>query len=98
MARIVTVLIAICVAACTPSLPDPQSAGAEVYAVRCASCHVAYAPGTLTAAMWDMQIDRMQGIMRSRGVNPLTEQERYLITSYLKAHSADAPAASGGAS
>ena len=98
MARIVMVLTAICVAACTPSLPDPQSAGAEVYAARCGSCHTVYAPGTLTAAMWDVQIERMQPIMRRRGVNPLTEQERYLITSYLKAHSADAPAPSGAGS
>ena len=98
MARIVMVLITVAVAACTPSLPDPQSAGAEVYAVRCGSCHTAYAPGTLTAAMWDVQIERMQPIMRHRGVNPLTEQERYLITSYLKAHSADAPKPSGAAS
>jgi mono/diheme cytochrome c family protein len=99
MSRVAFALLALLpLAACTPSLPDPKSAGGEVYAVRCGGCHTAYAPGTLTAAMWDVQIDRMQRLMQSRGVNPLTEQERFLITSYLKAHSANAPAPSGAAS
>ena len=90
---VATALLLAGVSACTPELPDPQSAGAEVYRVRCGSCHEAYAPGALTAAMWDVQLERMQSIMARRGVNPLTEQERYLVTSYLNAHSADAPAA-----
>jgi len=82
-----------CVAACSPQLPDPQSAGAQVYGVRCAPCHQLYAPGTLTGAMWEVQVDRMQQEMRRRGVNPLTEQERYLVLSYLKTHASDVPAA-----
>jgi mono/diheme cytochrome c family protein len=90
-------VILVAAIACTHELPDPQSAGAEVYRVRCGGCHQAYAPGTLTAAMWDVQLDRMQSIMAKAGVNPLTEQERYLVTSYLKAHGADAPQPSGAA-
>lgn len=76
---------------CTPQLPDPQSAGAQIYQVRCSStCHRLYEPGSMTRAMWEMQIDRMQQEMVRRGVNPLTEQERHLIMSYLSAHSSDA--------
>jgi len=80
-------------AACSTPLPDPQSAGAQIYQVRCSGCHPLHAPGALTAAMWEIQVDRMQHEMLRRAVNPLTEQERYLILSYLKAHAADAPAA-----
>ncbi len=48
----------------------------------------------MTRAMWEMQVDRMEPLMVRRGVNPLTEQERYLILSYLSAHSSDASASS----
>ena len=95
---IVIAFVLAALSACTSELPEPQSAGAEVYRVRCGSCHQPYAPGTLTAAMWDVQIERMQPIMSRRGVNPLTEQERYLVTTYLKAHAADAPKPGGAAS
>ena len=87
------VVAAALLAGCSTPLPDPQSAGGQIYQVRCSPCHPLYAPGSLTRAMWEMQIDRMQGEMVRRGVNPLTEQERYLIMSYLAAHSTDAPAA-----
>jgi mono/diheme cytochrome c family protein len=79
--------------ACAPQLPDAQSAGAQIYQVRCAACHQLYAPGSMTAAMWELQVARMQEEMLRRAVNPLTEQERYLVLTYLKAHAADAAAA-----
>jgi mono/diheme cytochrome c family protein len=77
-------------AACSTPLPDPQSAGAQVYQVRCSGCHSLYAPGSLTAAMWEVQLERMQPVLQRAGVNPLTEQERFLVLSYLKAHATDA--------
>ncbi len=79
------------VAACSTPLPDPQSAGAQVYEVRCSGCHPVYSPRSLTAAMWEVQVDRMQHEMLRRAVNPLTEQEQYLVLSYLKAHASDVP-------
>ena len=88
-ARPAFVLFLALLAACSTPLPDPQSAGAQVYSVRCSGCHQLYAPGSLTGAMWEMQVDRMQSEMRRRAVNPLTEQERYLVLSYLKAHASD---------
>ena len=82
-------------AACSPALPDPQSAGAQIYQVRCGACHQLYAPASMTAAMWEIQVGRMQEEMLRRAVNPLTEQERYLVLTYLKAHAADAAAVPG---
>jgi mono/diheme cytochrome c family protein len=86
------VLVMLALAACAPELPDPESAGAQVYRVRCAGCHRLYEPRLLTAAMWEVQLDRMKVEMARRGVNPLTAQERHLVQSYLKAHASDAPA------
>jgi mono/diheme cytochrome c family protein len=88
-------LLAQLVAACSPALPDPQSAGAQIYQVRCSPCHQLYAPGSMTAAMWEVQVGRMQEEMLRRAVNPLTEQERYLVLTYLKAHAADGVSAAG---
>lgn len=82
---------------CEPTLPDPQSAGAQIYQVRCSGCHRLYEPRSMTAAMWEMQVERMQPELVRRGVNPLTEQERHLVLSYLRAHGSDAPAAAPAA-
>ena len=88
------IVCALLLAACDTPLPDPQSAGGQIYQVRCSGCHRLYEPRSLTAAMWEVQIKRMQEEMVRRGVNPLTEQEHHLVMSYLKAHSSDAAAAS----
>jgi mono/diheme cytochrome c family protein len=94
----VALLVLPLVAACSTPLPDPQSAGAQVYQVRCSGCHPLYAPRSLTAAMWEVQVDRMQQEMLRRAVNPLTEQERYLVLSYLKAHATETPELAASAS
>ena len=92
MRRLLAVVLVLSAAACSPPLPDPESAGAQIYRVRCSGCHGLYAPASLTAAMWEVQVERMQREMLRRAVNPLTEQERHLILTYLKAHASDAPA------
>jgi len=98
--RAVLVVVALALAvlgACSTPLPDPQSAGGQIYQVRCSGCHALYAPASLTAAMWEMQVERMQTVMLRAAVNPLTEQERFLVLSYLKAHATDATSASAPA-
>src|SRR5258706_499588 len=55
-AVLVVVTLALAVpGACSTPLPDPQSAGAQIYQVRCSGCHAPYAPAPLTAAMWGVQ-------------------------------------------
>jgi len=93
---VVTLALAV-LGACSTPLPDPQSAGAQIYQVRCSGCHAPYAPASLTAAMWEMQVERMQTVMVRAAVNPLTEQERFLVLTYLKAHATDATSASAPA-
>lgn len=79
-------------AACSAPLPDPESAGARLYQSRCSGCHALYAPGSLTAAMWKVQVDRMQGEVLRRSGGPLTDEERAVMLSYLEAHATDAAA------
>jgi cytochrome c5 len=80
------------VAGCTHALPDADSAGARLYQARCGTCHALHEPRALTAAMWEVQVDRMRETMRRRGVAPLTVEEQALLLEYLRAHATDAGA------
>lgn len=74
-------------AACDARLPDPESPGARLYAGRCGGCHRIYAPSSLTAAMWNVTVQRMQGELVRRGVPPLTGDEQTALLAYLSQHS-----------
>jgi len=58
-----------------------------MYAARCSACHRLYMPGSMTAEMWRIQVERMQGEMVRRGLPPLTEAERASVLDYLQRHS-----------
>jgi mono/diheme cytochrome c family protein len=77
----------IAMAACNARLPEPDSAGAKLYAARCGACHRLYAPSSLTFEMWKIQVERKQGTMVRQGLPPLTPQERDVVLDYLKRHS-----------
>jgi len=86
------VALAIVFAGCQSSLPDPDSTEAKLYRARCSEpCHVAYAPGSLTTAMWAMKVDSMAGELARRGT-PLSQEDKRTVLRYLQAHSADAAA------
>ena len=72
---------------CSPKLPDPESAGAKLYAARCNSCHRVFAPGSLKFEMWKVQVERMQGEIVRHGLPPLTPAERDMLLEYLKRYS-----------
>ncbi len=65
-------------------LPDEQSYAAQLYIKRCGQCHVPYKPRSLTAAMWQVQVDAMGPKMTQAGMRPLTPAERATILDYLK--------------
>lgn len=79
-------LASLVAAGCTRPLPDAQSPGAQVYAAQCGICHVAYQPGLMTPAMWEVQVGRMDEHRRRRGVPPLDDADRRVILDYLRAH------------
>ncbi len=86
-------LLAISAAACDARLPAADTPGAHLYASRCGGCHQLYAPGSMTAPMWTMIVQRMQGELARRGVAPLTAAEQSTLLAYLGQHSLgqDAP-------
>lgn len=82
------------VVGCTRGLPDADAPGARLYETRCGTCHALHEPRALTAAMWEVQVERMRETMRRRGATPLTAAEQAVLLDYLRAHATDA----GGAS
>ncbi|HXW84905.1 MAG TPA: hypothetical protein VEJ86_10905 [Candidatus Binataceae bacterium] len=77
-------LTVLLLASCKPRpLPDADSPAAQLYKSRCGACHAAYNPRGMTAAMWQVQVDMMEGKMRDAGMAPLTEGERQMILDYL---------------
>jgi len=79
--------VALSLNACSPKLPEPESAGAKLYAARCNTCHRLYAPSSLKFEMWKVQVERMQGDIVRHGLPPLTPDERNVLLDYLKRHS-----------
>ena len=71
-------------------MPDADSPGAQLYQARCGTCHAPYEPRTLTAAMWEVQVERMRETMRRGGASPLTAEEQRMVLGYLRAHATDA--------
>jgi len=82
------VLIALIIAGCNRPLPEQDSAAAHLYVSRCGRCHRAYAPESLTAAMWQVQVQMMETKMQQYGVPPLSDEERETIMSYLTRNAA----------
>jgi cytochrome c len=85
-ARVLALLLVSALAACSTSLPDPDSPGAHLYTEKCSPCHRLYAPGLLTSEMWRVQVARMQEEMRRRGMPPLDSSELEALLTYLNAH------------
>ncbi|HVO22800.1 MAG TPA: hypothetical protein VMW56_04150 [Candidatus Margulisiibacteriota bacterium] len=85
--RLLVVAAVLSATGCGPNLPEPESAGAKLYAARCNTCHRVFAPGTLKFEMWKVQVERMQGELVRHGLPPLTPDERNVLLDYLKRHS-----------
>jgi len=82
----VVVMVAALLASACAKLPEPESPGARLYSRRCQGCHRLYQPGTMTADMWTVQVDRMQHEFIRQGIPPLTAGEREELLSYLHRH------------
>ena len=79
-------LLALVAAACSPTLPEEQDAGAVVLRTRCGGCHRVYAPGTMTREMWYLQLGRMRELFARRGIPWLTPAEERALDDYLAVH------------
>ena len=83
--RAAAALVAVALASgCAVELPEKDSNDAKLYAARCSGgCHAVIHPHSLTAAMWKVQLDRMDKKIRSTGLPAPTGAERERILSYL---------------
>jgi hypothetical protein len=80
------IALALLTAACSRPLPEPESRGAQILA-RCGlTCHGAHQPGSMTVAMWDQQLWRMQNLYRQRGIPWLTPDDDRTLREYLARH------------
>ena len=84
------VSFALATAACNPALPEPESAGAQLYETRCTACHRLYPPNVMTTATWQLMLKRMQGEMQRRGIAPLNAEESKVLLDYLSRHALNA--------
>jgi diheme cytochrome c len=57
---------------------------------RCGGCHRVYPPGTMTAEMWNLQIDRMRAIYARRGIPWLAPDEERALHEYISVHAGTA--------
>jgi hypothetical protein len=79
-------LMAVFAASCRNPLPEEESAEAKLYVSRCGTCHSPHQPRALTAAMWKVQVDRMDQKFRDARTQPPTAEEKERILAYLTRH------------
>ncbi len=85
---IISIFISIAlVTGCRMELPEQGSEAEKLYAAKCALCHPAFHPKTLSARAWETIVKRMEKKVAATKVrDPLTEVEHALILDYLKKH------------
>jgi len=81
-----TLAAALAVGCGGPALPDRDAPGAVVMRQRCGGCHRLYAPGSMTAEMWKVQVERMRGQFAQRGLPWLSAGDERALLDYLTAH------------
>jgi hypothetical protein len=65
-------------------LPEQGTYAQQLYVERCGTCHRAYSPASMTAAMWEAQVEAMSAKIMQAGQPPLSPQQHLTILDYLK--------------
>jgi len=81
------VLVSLAFTACQSKLPEQDSPAAQLYVQRCGTCHAAYNPRAMTAAMWAAQMKAMDDKIRKSGLPPLTAEQYQTLIDYLARNS-----------
>ncbi len=99
-ASVAQLLALLCLGGCGgvfTDIPDLNTPDGRVFAQRCAACHgkpfgshgITHGvpdPRFRTMREWQAELARMEGFMREKGIQPLTDAEREAITRYLSRH------------
>lgn len=78
-------------------IPDLDSPDGRIFAQRCSACHgkpfgshgITHGvpdPRFRTLEEWQKEVARMEGLMREKGLPPLTDSDREAIMRYLSRH------------
>jgi Dihaem cytochrome c len=65
-------------------LPEQDSYAGQLYLRQCGQCHQPYNPHAMTAAMWDVQVPKMEEKIRQAGLPPLQAEQKRAIVEYLE--------------
>src|SRR6516162_9381615 len=65
-------------------LPEQGTYAQQLYVERCGGCHRPYSPASMTAAMWEAQVEAMRVKIAQAGQPPLSPQQHLAILAYLK--------------
>jgi Dihaem cytochrome c len=65
-------------------LPEPGTYAEQLYVQRCGTCHRPYNPASMTAAMWEVQVEAMRAKIVHAGQPPLSNEQGLTILDYLK--------------
>ncbi len=86
---VISILIsALLLTGCRMELPEQGSEGERLYAAKCALCHPAFHPKTLSAKAWETIVKRMEErVVATEIREPLSDAELALILDYLSRHS-----------
>lgn len=79
----IAAIIFVTLAGCRQPLPERDSYAGQVYLQQCGQCHQPYNPRAMTAAMWEIEVPKMEDKIRQVGLPPLQAEQKQTILEYL---------------
>jgi len=64
-------------------LPEQDSYAGQLYMRQCGQCHSPYNPHSMTAAMWEIEVPKMEDNIRKAGLPALQPEQKHTILDYL---------------
>ena len=71
-------------AGCQSKIPEEDTYAGQLYVRRCGNCHPPYNPQAMTAAMWEIQVPKMEQKIAQAGLPPLASDQKDTILDYLR--------------
>jgi hypothetical protein len=65
-------------------LPEQDTYAGQLYVRQCGRCHSPYNPHSMTAAMWEVEVPKMEDKIRQTGLPPLEMTQKQTILGYLQ--------------
>lgn len=82
--RAFAAILFITITGCQRPLPEENSPAARIYVRQCGQCHQPYNPHSMTAAMWEIEIPKMEDKIRQARLPALEDAQKRTILDYLE--------------